>query len=103
MIKRIIAIGSGKGGVGKSTLSVNLSIVLSKYPKYNESYLLDSTKTYPVSINGKLRYKIELPTDLNKEEIEKEILSDKDFIKKLDGKKPKRIIIVPGKIINFVI
>ena len=81
----------------------NRSIVLSKYPKYNESYLLDSTKTYPVSINGKLRYKIELPTDLNKEEIEKEILSDKDFIKKLDGKKPKRIIIVPGKIINFVI
>ena len=40
---------------------------------------------------------------LSKDEIEKEILSDKDFIKKLDGREPKRIIIIPGKIINFVV
>ena len=51
----------------------------------------------------KLKYKIELSTDLSKEEIEKVILSDENFIKKLDGNKPKRVIIVPGKIINFVV
>ena len=61
------------------------------------------TKIYPVSINGKLKYKIELPSDLSKEEIEAAILSDEIFIKKLEGNKPKRVIIIPGKIINFVI
>ena len=63
----------------------------------------DSTKIYPVSINGKLKYKIELPINLSKQEIEKEILADEVFIKKLNGKKPKRVIVVPGKIINFVL
>ena len=79
------------------------SIIFSSFPDYIESYLQDNTKIYPVSINGKLKYKIELSTDLSKEEIEKAILSDENFIKKLDGNKPKRVIIVPGKIINFVV
>ena len=50
-----------------------------------------------------LKYKIELPSDLSKEEIEAAILSDEIFIKKLEGNKPKRVIVIPGKIINFVI
>ena len=79
------------------------SITFSNFPEYIDSYLEDSTKVYPVSINGKLKYKIELSTNLNKEEIKKAILSDQNFIKKLDGNQPKRIIIIPGKIINFVI
>ena len=79
------------------------SIIHTKYPLPVESYLKDNVKIYPVSINGKLKHKIELSLDLSKGEIEKEILSDKDFIKKLDGSEPKRIIIVPGKIINFVV
>ena len=79
------------------------SIVYSSFPEYSESYLQDSTKIYPVSINGKLKHKIELPSDLSKEEIEAAILSDEIFIKKLEGNKPKRVIIIPGKIINFVI
>ena len=79
------------------------SIIFSSFPQHNDSYLQDNTKIYPVSINGKLKYKIELSTDLSKEEIEKVILSDENFIKKLDGNKPKRVIIVPGKIINFVV
>ena len=79
------------------------SIVYSTFPEYSESYLQDSTKIYPVSINGKLKYKIELDTNLSKDEIEEAILSDENFIKKLEGKNPKKIIIVPGKIINFVI
>jgi len=79
------------------------SITFSSFPEYIESYLKDNTKIYPVSINGKLKYKIELSTDLTKEEIEKVILSDDNFIKKLDGNQPKRIIVIPGKIINFVV
>ena len=79
------------------------SITFSSFPQHIDSYLQDNTKIYPVSINGKLKYKIELSTDLSKEEIEKAILSDENFIKKLDGNKPKRVIIVPGKIINFVV
>ena len=79
------------------------SIVYSSFPEYSESYLQDSTKIYPVSINGKLKYKIELPSDWSKEEIEAAILSDEIFIKKLEGNKPKRVIVIPGKIINFVI
>ena len=79
------------------------SIIFSSFPQHIDSYLQDNSKIYPVSINGKLKYKIELSTDLSKEEIEKAILSDENFIKKLDGKKPERVIIVPGKIINFVV
>ena len=79
------------------------SITFSSFPEYIDSYLQDNTKIYPVSINGKLKYKIELSSDLSKEEIEKAILSDENFIKKLDGNKPKRVIIVPGKFINFVV
>ena len=79
------------------------SIIFSSFPQHIDSYLQDNTKIYPVSINGKLKYKIELSNDLSKEEIEKAILSDENFIKKLDGNKPKRVIIVPGKIINFVV
>ena len=79
------------------------SITNSNYPNYDERYLHDTTKIYPVSINGKLKYKIELPTNLSKQEIEKEILADEVFIKKLHGLKPKKVIVVPGKIINFVI
>tara|TARA_B100001057_G_scaffold496423_1_gene597875 strand:- start:2182 stop:4869 length:2688 start_codon:yes stop_codon:yes gene_type:complete len=79
------------------------TIINTNYPFPIESYLKDSVKIYPVSINGKLKHKIELTVGLSKDEIEKEILSDKDFIKKLDGREPKRIIIIPGKIINFVV
>ena len=79
------------------------SIVFSTFPDYIESHLEENTKIYPVSINGKLRYKIELSTALSKQDIEKAILSDKNFLKKLDGKQPKRVIVIPGKIINFVI
>ena len=79
------------------------SITNCNYPDYDERYLYDSNKIYPVSINGKVKYKIELPTNLSEKEIEKEILADEVFIKKLNGLKPKRVIVVPGKIINFVL
>jgi leucyl-tRNA synthetase len=65
--------------------------------------LVESTKTYPISINGKVRLKLELSLDLNKQEIEKIIINNPDVISKLDGKSPKRVIVIPGKIINLVV
>ena len=79
------------------------SIVYSEYPDFIESFIHDNTKIYPVSINGKLKHKIELPLNLTKDQIEARILSDEIILEKLNGITPKKIIIVPGKIINFVV
>ncbi len=72
------------------------------YPKFEEKYLVESEKEYPVSFNGKMRFTINLSLDLSKEEIEKAVLSDERTRKQLDGRLPKKIIIVPGKIVNIV-
>jgi len=79
------------------------SISEAKYPVYDSKYLQESSFNYPVSFNGKLRFKIDLNLDLANEEIEKAVLSDEQAQKWLAGKIPKKIIIVPGKIINVVI
>lgn len=72
------------------------------YPKFESKYLIESEKEYPVSFNGKMRFTINLSLDLSKEEIEKAVLSDERTRKQLDGRQPKKIIIVPGKIVNIV-
>ncbi|PKP40392.1 MAG: leucine--tRNA ligase [Bacteroidetes bacterium HGW-Bacteroidetes-13] len=72
------------------------------YPKFEEKYLIESEKEYPVSFNGKMRFTINLSLDLSKEEIERAVLSDERTRKQLDGRQPKKIIIVPGKIVNIV-
>jgi leucyl-tRNA synthetase len=72
------------------------------YPKFDEKYLVESEKEYPVSFNGKMRFTINLSLDLSKEEIEKAVLSDDRTLKQLEGRQPKKVIIVPGKIVNIV-
>ena len=72
------------------------------YPKFEEKYLVESEKEYPVSFNGKLRFTINLSLDLSKEAIEKAVLSDERTQKQLEGRQPKKVIIVPGKIVNIV-
>jgi leucyl-tRNA synthetase len=79
------------------------SITFESFPIFDPSMLVESTKTYPISINGKVRLKLELSLDLNKQEIEKIIINNPDVISKLDGKSPKRVIVIPGKIINLVV
>ena len=79
------------------------SIINAELPKCNEQYLIDKNILYPVSFNGKTRFKIELDADLNQKEIEKEVLDCPKTIKYLEGKVPKRIIIVPKKIVNIVV
>jgi leucyl-tRNA synthetase len=72
------------------------------FPEFKEEYLIESVKEYPVSFNGKMKFKIELPLDLRQEEIEKIILTDERTKNQLQGREPKKVIVVPGKIINIV-
>jgi leucyl-tRNA synthetase len=73
------------------------------FPKLDESYLAADSIIYPVSFNGKRRFEIELPVNMQSDEIEKTILAHNDSQKWLEGKQPKKIIVVQGKIINIVI
>jgi len=78
------------------------SISTAAFPKLEEKYLIESTKNYPVSFNGKTRFTIELPLDMNKEEIEKAVMAHEKTVSQLQGRTPKKVIVVPGKIVNIV-
>jgi leucyl-tRNA synthetase len=73
------------------------------FPKFEASHLVESSHTYPVSFNGKMRFKVEYDLDMDRAEIEKQILAHEKSIHYLDGKAPKKVIIVPKKIINIVV
>lgn len=74
-----------------------------KFPTFNEGYLVENTFAYPVSFNGKMRFTFELPTNLSREEVEKEVMSSEQAQKYLEGKSPKKVIVVPGRIVNVVV
>ncbi|WP_304156437.1 leucine--tRNA ligase [Mesonia mobilis] len=78
------------------------SVAFAAYPKFEEKHLKESSKTYPVSFNGKMRFTIDLSLDLSKDELEEIVMNDERTKKQLDGSTPKKVIIVPGKIINIV-
>lgn len=73
------------------------------FPEFNESHLIEANFAYPVSFNGKMRFKLELPTTLSKEEVEKEVLAYEQSQKYLEGKQPKKVIVVPSRIVNIVV
>jgi len=79
------------------------SIVFEKFPEVNDVYLIDDAFTYPISFNGKTRFNIELPATLTVAEIEREVMARDDVQKYLEGKTPKKIIVVPKKIVNIVV
>ena len=78
------------------------SIDFASFPALNEAYLVEDEIEYPVSFNGKMRFKLSLSAELSKEEIEEIVMKDEKVIQQLDGAKPKKIIVVPKKIINIV-
>ncbi|RBW59718.1 leucine--tRNA ligase [Tenacibaculum sp. E3R01] len=78
------------------------SISTVNFPKFEASHLVESSKNYPVSFNGKMRFTLELPLDMSKEEIEKTVMAYEKTQAQLQGRTPKKVIIVPGKIINIV-
>ena len=85
-----------------SQLGNKKSISTVDFPIFDAKHLVESAKNYPISFNGKMRFTLELPLDLSKEEIEKAVLENEKTIAQLEGKAPKKVIIVPGKIVNIV-
>jgi len=86
-----------------SQLGNKESISYAEYPIFNPKYLEESEFTYPVSINGKVRAKITLPSNLEAADIEENVLSSLEIQKHLEGKAPKKVIVVKGRIVNIVI
>lgn len=85
-----------------ATLGHNTTICDAKWPTLNEEYLKEDVKTYSISFNGKSRFNLDFPADMDKATIEKTVLADERTERWLEGKSPKKIIIVPGKIVNLV-
>ena len=85
-----------------SAMGHETSICNAEFPICNESYLVESNTKYPISFNGKVRFTMELPADMSKEDVEKTVLANEQTEKYLDGKAPKKVIVVPNKIVNIV-
>ncbi|WP_242084082.1 leucine--tRNA ligase [Aestuariivivens sediminis] len=83
-------------------LSHKESISTALFPKFDESHVMESTKNYPISFNGKMRFTMELPLDMSKEAIEEVVLANEKTQEQLNGRTPKKVIVVPGKIVNIV-
>ncbi len=73
------------------------------YPKYNPAYLVEDEFAYPVSINGKTKMNLNIPLSLEQKEVEEFVLANADVQKYLDGKPPKKVIVVKGRIVNMVV
>jgi len=79
------------------------SISKASYPEYIEAYTIENVFEYPVSVNGKLRFRKELPLDMSSREVEVAILADPQLQKYLGGAMVKKVVVVPGRIINVVV
>jgi len=78
------------------------SITNAAYPTFEEKYLVEQSKAYPISFNGKMRFTLEMPLDISKDEIEALVMKHEKTIAQLEGRIPKKVIVVPGKIVNIV-
>ena len=78
------------------------SIATVNFPIFDAQHLVESSKEYPVSFNGKMRFTMVLPLNLTKDQIQEIVMKDERTIKQLEGRTPNKVIIVPGKIINLV-
>ena len=85
-----------------SQLGNNDTISTAPFPVFDASHLVESSKKYPISFNGKMRFTLELPMDMSKDDIEKTVMAHEKTIAQLDGRTPKKVIVVPGKIVNIV-
>ncbi len=73
------------------------------WPSFDEKHLVSDSVNYPISFNGKTRFTLELPASMGKEEVEAAVLADENSAKYLEGKHPKKVIVVPGRIVNIVV
>ena len=79
------------------------SVIYAAFPEFNESYIKEDEYEYPIMVNGKMRTKIKFPLDINPKDIEAEVMTNEIVQKWMDGKSPKKIIVVPKKIVNVVV
>lgn len=79
------------------------SVTAAAYPDYDEKYVTENCKKYPVAINGKARTEMEFPLDMDKAELEKQVMANEVVQKWVDGKQVKKFIYVPGRMINVVV
>jgi leucyl-tRNA synthetase len=79
------------------------SINVAPFPTFNPEYLVESAFSYPISFNGKVRFSVELPADMSKEDVEAHVLALEKTQHYLEGKAPKKMIVVPGRIVNIVL
>ena len=79
------------------------TVSLAPWPSFDESFLEESSYEYPISFNGKMRFKLPLPLSLTQLEVEKEVLKNEKTQQHLAEKNVKRVIVVPGKIVNIVV
>lgn len=78
------------------------SVCDAQWPSFNEDYLKEEVVTYAISFNGKTRFTIDFPADTDKAEIEKIALAAEGSAKYMEGKSPKKVIVVPNKVVNIV-
>lgn len=84
------------------TLGHGSTVCDAQWPSYDENYLKEDSKKYAVSFNGKVKFSLDFPAEMGKEEVEKLVMSHEQVVKILDGKQTKKVIVVPGKIVNIV-
>ena len=84
-------------------LGEETTIVAATWPEYNEQLLVEDSVKYPVSFNGKTRFTMEFAREASQDAIREAVLSAEEAQKWLEGKTPKKVIIVPGRIINIVL
>jgi leucyl-tRNA synthetase len=79
------------------------SVCDAQWPEFKEEYLVESSFTCPISFNGKTRFTLDIPLNISKDEVEKMVMSNEQTTRYLNGKLPKKIIVVPNKIVNIVV
>jgi leucyl-tRNA synthetase len=79
------------------------SITQASFPLFDEKYLVEDSYEYPISVNGKMRAKMNFPLDMAQDEITEQVLSSEVIRKWMEGKEPKKVIVVPKKIVNVVV
>ncbi len=86
-----------------SVLGNEGSVTDARFPLVEEKYLVEDSKKYPIQFNGKVRFTLDLPATASKDEVEKAVLAHAETQNRLEGATPKKVIVVPGKIVNIVV
>ncbi len=79
------------------------SITKASFPEFREEYMTEDAFDYPISVNGKTKFNLNIALSLSKEEIEREVMNAEEVKKLLGGTTPKKVVVVPGRIVNIVV